>query len=1100
MLYKNIKCLRFVIFTCFILESSNISSQILPNNISGIAIWLNSDSINDDLFNNTYKWSDLSGNQNHARQSTSFKQPKKIGNLDKLNGKFTIHLDGIDDFLEITDNNSIDFTNAFTMFLIVKQENSVPLQTFLSKWNFGINGSWAIETGSSNSITNYILDAVNGGGGNQIQFTNLLNSLNKFNIIELKYEGNQSSLDKLKGYINGNLLVPTTLGVISSTLVNSTSNIRIGEFTNLGRNFNGDFAEILIYNKTLNSLEEFDIFNYLNNKFAPNILLPNDISSMNSFCDKIIIPLNSHNNQYIYQWSNGATTPTISVNKSGKYWVNATNIFGKISSDTILVTFPNYTKPIQKILCQYNSIQWNTNLPKNQYSFQWQNNSTDSIFNINQAGNYYVKITDSFSCSITSDTIKITQDNFQTTASLGPDLSMCAGNSITLTSGLSPSLTYTWSTGSHNPSLLISSSGQYSVAVTNTNNCIAKDTINVNVVGQAPTANFSSSNACASSSVLFSNLSSATSGNNITNNLWDFGDPLSAANSSTLANPSHTYSNPGSYSVSLNVTTNAGCQQSVKKTITVAPKPIVNFSSGISCQNDSTAFSNLSSSSSGFSITALNWNFGDPISGAANTSNLLQPKHLFNNQANYNVKLVATNNVGCKDSLVSNINVKAQVIASFTNSAPCLNTNVIFQDNSTVPSPSSSQIRTWNFGTTTATGLTVTKTYTNTGVYPVTLTVTGINGCISKISKVISVFLPPIVNFSIPSLCMNDTINAINLSSAQSGIISSNNWKINNAYLSSVQNPSISLNSSATYSVKLTVSNSFGCKDSITKPITVLPLPNVDFTTNPASYYFINSPINFIPNIPNATSYLWNISSNSPTTLQSPTTSFVNEGTYTVSLKLKDLQGCKNTKTKTIVVSMQFIDLAILNVNTVKDIDGFMTVTADLANVGTVPVNSFDMHYQISDGGNIKETWYGTLNPNSFYAYTFTSKSSTQKTNLNNITCVQIEKVNGTIDENISNNSLCNTLNSSEISISNPIPNPTEGDITLPIVLNRDINFSISIYNSIGQIQYSETTQKGSMGLNFVTLPTSSYARGCYIIKTQIDGKTYINKFIKINK
>ena len=247
-------------------------------------------------------------------------------------------------------------------------------------------------------------------------------------------------------------------------------------------------------------------------------------------------------------------------------------------------------------------------------------------------GKYYVKITDTFSCSITTDTVKITIDNFSTQASLGPDVSLCSGNAISLTSGTLSASTYTWSDGSNANSLLINTTGQYFVAVTNTNSCVARDTINVTILGQAPVANFTTTAGCKNAFVLFSNLSTASGTNIITSNNWNFGDMASALNTSTLSNPVHTYTNIGSYTVSLKVITNVGCEQSITKTIYIAPTPTVNFSNGISCKNDSTSFTNLSISSSGYSITALNWNFGDVPSGLANTSSLLNPKHLFSNQ------------------------------------------------------------------------------------------------------------------------------------------------------------------------------------------------------------------------------------------------------------------------------------------------------------------------------------------------------------------------------------------------------------------------------------------------------------------------------------
>ena len=88
------------------------------------------------------------------------------------------------------------------------------------------------------------------------------------------------------------------------------------------------------------------------------------------------------------------------------------------------------------------------------------------------------------------------------------------------------------------------------------------------------------------------------------------------------------------------------------------------------------------------------------------------------------------------------------------------------------------------------------------------------------------------------------------------------------------------------------------------------------------------------------------------------------------------------SKTKTILVSKPYLDLAILNVTSIKDDSGFITVLTDIANYGTIPATVIDMQYQISDGGNNKETWNGLLNPNSFFTYTFNSKSASNKKSL----------------------------------------------------------------------------------------------------------------------
>lgn len=1039
-------------------------SQI--NTITGLELWISADSsyiTSGNLVDTLY---DLSINKNHAVQPNLTNKPQLF--TSSLNGHKTLVFDAIDDFLSLP---TIDFKTVF----IVGKSNESPSSDYRGLLG-GPNASTSIGGYLINTIPSSNLFAL---GVSSTSF----NLMNKNGIATVPF----GDFFPLNNYWIGTFEFVTNRS--------QTAEIgRIDAGASPGRYWDGEVAEIIVYKKALTLSEITIVETYLHDKYSPKVNIGNK-SIKTNLCDTVIDAGHYYSN---YIWSNGSTASKIHITNNGKYWVRVQDVFGKISSDTVFINRPILNQIHDSTYCSSISLEWNTFFSKADYSFQWQDNSNDSLILINGPGQYYVTISDGSGCNYKSNTITIIQDSFSTTASLGPDLIQCAGNSITLISGLSTSNTYTWSTGSTNDSLLINTSGQYSVIVTNTNNCVAKDTINVTIQGQAPVANFTTSLGCINSIVNFTDLSVPPSGNTLTAYEWNFGDLGSATNTSTLSNPSHTYTNTGTYTVSLKVISNAGCEQTIRKIIQVFPKPTVNFISGISCQNDSTAFSSLCTSTAGYSITSLNWNFGDP--GPSNTSNLINPKHLFSNQANYTIKLVATNNVGCKDSLINIIAVKAQVKADFTYSTPCTNTATVFQDNSIVPAPNSSNTRTWNFGSLgTSNGLTPTKTYTSSGVYYVTLSVTGINGCSSSITKLITIFSPPIASFSVPTICAKDTFTITNTSLAQSGIISTNDWKINNNHFSSILNPTLSINAAGTYSVKLTTTNSFGCENSTTNTITVNVIPNVDFTTVPSSYYYINSPITLTPNITNASSYLWNISNYAPTSIFSPTVTFTNEGDYTASLFLVDQSGCKNSITKTLSVSKRFLDAAILNVISNKDNDGFMTVQADIANYGSIPVSTLDLNYQVSDGGNIKETWNGMLNPGSFLSYTFSSKTSTQLSSSNNITCVEIKKVNTINDENESNNTFCGSLNSDEISVSNPIPNPTNADITLPIILNKDIDITISIYNSTGQIQYEDATQKGTTGLNLITLSTSNYSRGCYIIKVNIDDKVFIKKFIKIS-
>jgi gliding motility-associated-like protein len=64
-----------------------------------------------------------------------------------------------------------------------------------------------------------------------------------------------------------------------------------------------------------------------------------------------------------------------------------------------------------------------------------------------------------------------------------------------------------------------------------------------------------------------------TNGSNGTINQWSFGD----GTSSTIRNPFHAYSNPGSDQVKLIVSTNFGCSDTISKTIQVFGLPAIDF-------------------------------------------------------------------------------------------------------------------------------------------------------------------------------------------------------------------------------------------------------------------------------------------------------------------------------------------------------------------------------------------------------------------------------------------------------------------------------------------------------------------------------------------
>lgn len=131
---------------------------------------------------------------------------------------------------------------------------------------------------------------------------------------------------------------------------------------------------------------------------------------------------------------------------------------------------------------------------------------------------------------------------------------------------------------------------------------------------------------------------------------WDFGDPPSGVNNnSLLQNPTHLFSSPGTYSVKFSNITRAGClSDTVTKTIEVTNPPTANFTVvSPNCSNTSIQFTDASTLAGSGSITQWSWDFGDPASGASNTSTSQNPAHTYATTGTYTVTLISKTNTNC---------------------------------------------------------------------------------------------------------------------------------------------------------------------------------------------------------------------------------------------------------------------------------------------------------------------------------------------------------------------------------------------------------------------------------------------------------------------
>ncbi len=212
--------------------------------------------------------------------------------------------------------------------------------------------------------------------------------------------------------------------------------------------------------------------------------------------------------------------------------------------------------------------------------------------------------------------------------------------------------TYFWDFGDgttfngFNPPLHVYSAPQsYTVRliVTDTNACNNPDTAIVTIDFSTSTvsAGFNCPDSvCLPANVTFTNLST-----NASTYAWTFGD----GGTSTSAGPTHTFTAPGVYTITLITANPNSCNllDTFSKTISVFGNPTADFSytPNPPLPNKALQFQNLS-----VGATSYKWDFGD-----GNTSVDVNPKHIYNRDGLYQVCLTATNDVGCIDTACKNV-------------------------------------------------------------------------------------------------------------------------------------------------------------------------------------------------------------------------------------------------------------------------------------------------------------------------------------------------------------------------------------------------------------------------------------------------------------
>ena len=161
----------------------------------------------------------------------------------------------------------------------------------------------------------------------------------------------------------------------------------------------------------------------------------------------------------------------------------------------------------------------------------------------------------------------------------------------------------------------------------------------------------------------------------------------------------------------------------------------------------------------------------------------------------------------------------------------CDGYTLTFQNNSTSPDI---QSYFWDFGVVPLTNDISDKpvasyTYTDTGVYTVKLAVNRGFACADSTTTQAKVFPGFFPDFSSNGICVNKPTNFTDQTTAKYGVVNSWSWDFGNTNsttdVSVSQNPSYTYSAVTNYNVRLIVTSSKGCKDTVVKPITIIDKP-----------------------------------------------------------------------------------------------------------------------------------------------------------------------------------------------------------------------------------------------------------------------------------
>ncbi|WP_143305020.1 PKD domain-containing protein [Chitinophaga vietnamensis] len=385
---------------------------------------------------------------------------------------------------------------------------------------------------------------------------------------------------------------------------------------------------------------------------------------------------------------------------------------------------------------------------------------------------------------------------------------------------------------------------------------------------------------------------------NATSWQWNFGD----GNTSTLQNPSHTYSAAGAYNVSLTATNGNICTKTVNLPgyiNIVLPQVTIQPSANVGCLPlpvDFSALTNLTEP-----VASWQWDFGD-----GGTSTQAAPQHIYTTQGTFTVWLKITSASGCEGLATTVVRTGALPVVDFT--ATPLKSCAIDPIQFTNLSTPRGNAWTWIFpdDNSTETVENPNHKFGQIGKHTVTLIVDN-NGCTNTLTKKdYVVIMPPIARFNTAPDCADPYHRKFTDNSdfgADPTLPKKWTWDFGDGNTSNVQSPDHQYAKTGIYQVTLTVDNSL-CTSTLKQSVNIIdekPVIHGD-QANICLGNKLNVTLDPL-NPGNINEYLWNwgdgqtddLQGNSFDPAKGMSHQYNKTGIFNISLTITDKNGCTRT-------------------------------------------------------------------------------------------------------------------------------------------------------------------------------------------------------------